>query len=288
MESLALRGRTALVTGATSGIGEAAALALSRLGASVSILARDQAKADASAQRIARATGETPDILIADYSNLKSIRAAAGDYLKSERPLDILLNNAGLVNTQRLETVDGYEQTFQVNHLAPFLLTGLLMPRILESADGRVVNVASNAHSFYKGIRFEDPHWREAKFKTFQVYGHAKLANILFTNELARRFSGGTFRSNSLHPGAVATGMGTNNPGLAAKFLPSLLKPFFRTPEKGAETAVYLCTENESQLPGGHYYYDCRPIAPKPWAQDRQAAERLWQLSEQLTDCRYG
>jgi len=282
-----LQGKHVLITGASSGIGQAAAQALAADGATLTLLCRSRERGEDTARRIAQESGGAPaDVLLADFNSLESVRAAANSYLDSGKPLDVLLNNAGVINTRRRETEDGFEQTFAVNHLAPFLLTGLLLPRLLASGNGRIVNVASNAHEFCRGMDFEDLQ-TQGRYKTFNVYGRSKLANILFTRELSRRLENSGLTTNCLHPGAVATGMGTNNGGWISTLLPALLRPFFRTPAKGAETAVFLCRDPAVIDCSGGYYYNCREIQPKPWAQSDADARRLWQVSEQLVDFNY-
>lgn len=284
---MTLTAKHVLVTGATSGIGQAAALELACQGAIVTLMARSAERARASANFIERQCGYRPDYIIADFNDLSSVRDGAARFLEGNRKLDVLLNNAGLINTRRLLSADGFEQTFAVDHLAPFLLTGLLLPRLLDSVAGRIVNVASDAHRFCRGIQFDDLHWERQPYKTFKVYGHAKLANILFTAELARRLRSTKLTVNCLHPGAVATGMGKNNKGLASKIMPTLLKPFFRTPQRGAETAVYLSANQDVTGCSGGYYVDKKLVAPKAWARDESEAARLWSVSEALTRFQY-
>ncbi len=284
---MSVAGKHILVTGATSGVGRAAAHRLARNGAQLTLLCRNPERADAVASEIADNNGGVrPDLLIADLGDLQSIRNAGREFLDSGKPLHILLNNAGLINTARRESTDGFEQTLAVNHLGPFLLTGMLLPRLLESPGARVVCVASDAHSFCRGMQFEDLQ-SESSYKTFNVYGRSKLANILFTRELARRLAGHPITVNCLHPGAVASNMGTNNAGFIGKLIPLLLKPFFRTPEKGAETAVYLCADEAVEAVSGKYFIDCKEAVPKPWAMDDAAASRLWELSESLAGFNY-
>ena len=283
---MSLQGKRVLITGATSGIGQAAAYALAGQGAELTLLCRSPDRAESVADAIEAEHGHRPELLVCDFESLASVRKAAEQYLDSGQPLHVLLNNAGVINTQRMETVEGYEQTFAVNHLAPFLLTGMLLPALQREAGARIVNVASDAHRFCKAIRFNDPQTL-GTYRTFEVYGHSKLANILFTRELARRLGYGDPLVNCLHPGAVATGMGTNNPGLLGKILPPLLKPFFRTPEKGAETAIYLCADPGLAGVSGRYFQDCRAVKPKPWAEDDDMAAALWRLSEELVGFSY-
>ncbi|MEQ8803140.1 MAG: SDR family NAD(P)-dependent oxidoreductase, partial [Haliea sp.] len=196
------------------------------------------------------------------------------------------LNNAGVVNTSRRTTVDGFEETLAVNHFAPFLLTGLLLPAIRDVPGARIVNVASAAHAFTRDMGFDDLH-AERGYKTFREYGRSKLANILFTRSLAQRLADYPVTANSLHPGAVSTSLGTQNGGVMSKILPLVLKPFFRSPEKGAETSIYLCTSEKVAGISGEYFADCKVVRPKPWARDDEAAERLWRVSEESVGFQY-
>ncbi len=197
----------------------------------------------------------------------------------------MLLNNAGVMNTSRKETVDGYEETLAVNHFAPFLLTGLLLPALQNTPGARIVNVASDAHAFVKGMGFEDMQ-ATSNYKTFREYGRSKLANILFTRRLARLLKGQDITVNCLHPGAVATSLGSQN-GFLGKMLPLLLKPFFRSPEQGAQTSIYLCSSKEVAGTSGEYFVNCKRSKPKPWALDDAAADRLWAYTEQCLNFKY-
>ena len=199
----------------------------------------------------------------------------------------MLLNNAGLMNSHRRETVDGYEETLAVNHFAPFLLTGLLLPAIKSAgSSARIVNVASGAHKFVKGMQFDDLQ-SENEFKMFNVYGRSKLANMLFTRSLAKRLEADGITVNCLHPGAVSTSIGKQHGEWLATILHAILKPFFRDPLKGAETSLYLCTSPEVANISGAYFDNCKKVDPKPWAEDDVAAERLWALSEECVGFKY-
>ena len=281
MTDWTLEGKTVLITGATGGIGLAAAVAMARQGAHLVLVGRNQARGlDAISEIRRRAGSDRAEFLRADFSSLAEVRRLALAFVAEDRPLHVLVNNAGMMNTSRKLTVDGFEEMFAVNYLAHFLLTRLLLARLQECAPSRIVHVASNAHAFCNGIRWHDlSHERE--FSAFPAYGHSKLANILFSSELARRLRGTGVTSNALHPGAVATGMGTNN-GIAGRVVPMLLKPFFRSPAKGAATTVDLASAAEIDGVTGKYFYDSRPVDPKPWALDTNAAGRLWVTSEKL------
>lgn len=281
MTEWTLEGKTVLITGATGGIGLAAAVAMARQGAHLVLVGRNQTRGlDAISEIRRRAGSDRAEFLRADFSSLAEVRRLALALLAEDRPLHVLVNNAGTMNTSRKLTVDGFEEMFAVNHLAHFLLTRLLLPRLQACAPSRIVHVASNAHSFCKGMRWHDlSHERE--FSAFPAYGHSKLANILFSSELARRLRGSGVTSNALHPGAVATGIGSNN-GITGRVVPLLLKPFFRSPARGAATTVYLASAAEIDGVTGKYFYDSKPADPKPWALDTNAAGRLWVTSEKL------
>jgi NAD(P)-dependent dehydrogenase (short-subunit alcohol dehydrogenase family) len=281
-----LQNKQVVITGPTSGIGRVCALRLAEAGASLTLLCRNPEKGVSLQQDIVALGGEAPRVVVMDMASLDSVRQAAQELLALGRPIDVLLNNAGVVNTRRRVTGDGFEETLAVNHLAPFLLTGLLLPALRQAESARIVNVASNAHHFVRDMGFEDMQ-AEQNYRTFKVYGRSKLANILFTRELALRLSGSGITANSLHPGAVATAIGTQEGGIAGKLIPMLLKPFFRTPEKGAETSLYLCTSDEVANVSGAYFYNCKAIDPKPWAKDADAARRLWEYSEQAVEFHY-
>lgn len=279
----AMRGKVCLVTGATGGIGLIASRSIARMGAEVVMLGRDPARTEAAADSVRGDTGNPAvSVLIADLSSQAEVRRAAREFVASGRPLHVLLNNAGAINQRRTETVDGIETTLAVNHLAYFLLTTLLLPRLRESAPARVVNVASAAHRWAAdGIHFDDPQFRRWYLGP-RVYGHSKLANILFTRELARRTAGTGVTATCVHPGYVATGFARNN-GLVANALMDLGRLIARTPEEGAETVVWLCSSPEVEGQSGGYYFDRRERRPLPAARDDSAARRLWALSEEMT-----
>lgn len=277
-----MEGKVCVVTGATSGIGRMTALELARRGASVAIVARDPERARETASAIAAAGGgRAPEVFLADLSSQAEIRRAAAEILARLPRIDVLVNNAGVVNLKRTTTVDGIETTFAVNHLAYFLLTELLLDRLRASAPARIVNVGSEAHKFVKGMQFDDLEFAH-NYRSMRVYGHSKLANLLFTFDLARRLAGSGVTVNCVHPGAVATGLGKNN-GRLAQVLIGLLAPFFRSPKQGAETSIYVATAPELDGVSGKYFMRCRERAPSRAAVDRAAAERLWKVSEAMT-----
>ena len=276
-----------VITGPTAGIGRASALSLARDGADLTFLCRNLEKGEALASEIVAAGGIKPTVIEMEMASLGSVRAAAESVRQLAKPIDVLLSNAGVINSHRRVTVDGFEETLAVNHFAPFLLTGLLLPAVREAAPGaRIVNVASGAHHFVRGMQFADIQ-SEHNYKTFDVYGRSKLANILFTRSLAKRLKGTGVTVNCLHPGAVATDIGKQHGEWVAKVLHSLLKPFFRSPLEGAETSLYLCSSDDVAEISGAYFNKCKVERPKPWAEDDAAAEKLWNYSEESVGFAY-
>ncbi len=276
----ALLGRTVVVTGASSGIGLTTAAGLARLGASVALVARDRAKGEAAlaAGREASAGG-TPSLFLADLGSLAQVRRLAGELLAAVPRIDVLVNNAGAVHATRKQSADGIELTLAVNHLAPFLLTELLLPRLRASAPSRVVTVSSEAHRMGP-LDLDDLQARRG-YSAMKVYGRSKLANVLFSNELARREAGSGVTSNSLHPGVVATGFGRNDPGWF-HVLVTLGRPFLTSAEKGARTSIHVAAAPELARVTGRYFKDRREIAPASFARDEAVQRRLWELSERL------
>lgn len=275
--------RHAVVTGATSGIGREAARAIARAGYSLTLVVRDLAKGEATRSELARESGAgAVSLLRCNFASLASIREAAKTLLARNEPIHVLLNNAGMILQQREETVDGLEATFAVNHLGYYLFTRLLLDRIVASAPARIVNVASTAHRYPRGgLDFDDLQSTRG-YGAMRAYGRSKLANILFTRELARRLAGSGVTVNALHPGAVGTGFGTNN-GTLARALMWLGRPFLRTPEQGARTSVHLCLSPDVDGMTGRYYANEREATPNRSACDDAAAARLWEISAGLT-----
>ncbi len=275
-----LAGRTCLVTGATSGIGEQTALGLARLGARVLIVGRSRERGERVRRAIASRSGNSAiELLLADLASLAEVRRLADEVTARAPELHVLVNNAGVVNLSRSTTVDGYETTFAVNHLAYFLLTRRLLPLLERSAPARIVNVASDAHRF--GPLDLDDLQSERRYRSMRVYGASKTANLLFSFELARRLEGRPITVNALHPGAVGTRLGQNN-GWIGRVATGLLRPFFLTPEQGAETSLYLATAPELAGVSGRYYAKKREREPAPHARDAIAAKRLWEESERM------
>jgi len=270
-----LDGRTCLVTGATSGIGQATAVGLARKGARLILVARSASRGETSVAAVKAASGnESIELALADLASLDSVRALAVSILERAPSLHVLVNNAGVVNLARETTVDGLETTFAVNHLAHFLLSRLLLERLMASAPARVVNVASEGHRFGR-IDLEDLQNERKKYSWMRVYGASKLANVLFTYELARRLEGTGVTANCLHPGAVATGLGTNNGRIGRIAIP-LLRPFFLTPAQGAETSIFLAASDQVAGVTGKYFVRCAPKPSSRVSQNRELARELW------------
>ena len=277
----ALAGQTCVVTGASSGIGEETALALARQGARVVLVARSRERGARAQERIRAETGnDRVELALADLGSLAEIRRLAQELLAACPQIHVLVNNAGVVNLERRLTVDGFEETFAVNHLAYYALTHLLLDRLLASAPARIVNVASDAHKF--GSLDPDDLHSERGYRAMRVYGRSKSANILFTVELARRLQGTGVTVNAVHPGPVASRLGKNN-GLLGRAVTSLLAPFFLSPERGARTSVHVATAPELAGVSGRYFAKCREARPTAAAQDPGLAKRLWDESARLT-----
>ena len=277
-----LQGKVCLITGATNGIGEEAAKQIALMGAEIVFIARSPAKAEELKQSLKSLTGRESISIIADLSSQEDVKRAASEFLSMNKPLNILLNNAGIMNTSRKETVDGLEEVFSVNHLAYYSFTLMLMNKLIESGPSRVVNVASGAHMFVKDMNFDDLQ-SEKEYKTMQVYGRSKLANILFTRELAERLEGKGVTVNCLHPGFVNTGIGSNNSPTMGSILMTLARPFSRKTDKGAETSIYLCVSPEVENETGEYFYDCKKEKISAAASDKENATKLWEVSSKLT-----
>jgi NAD(P)-dependent dehydrogenase (short-subunit alcohol dehydrogenase family) len=279
-------GKTVVITGANSGVGKATAVALAAAGAETVITARSESRGRQAVADIRRDSGsDRVDLVVFDLADLTSVREGASQILDRCPQLHVLVNNAGLVLSQRTETRDGFESTFATNHLGPFYLTQLLTDRLVASAPARVINVASTAHrSARRGVGFDDLQ-SEKSYSGMNAYGRSKLANILFTNELARRLAGTGVTANSVHPGTVATGFARDDDtsGFLA-FGIKVIKPFILTPEKGARTSVYLASSPEVADVSGKYFVKCRARQPSAAARDDDAALLLWSVSEQLVD----
>lgn len=279
--SWTIAGKTCLVTGGTSGIGRAAAVALAARGARLVLVARDAGRAEEAVAEIRRAGGGEVAVLRGDLASLAEVRRVAEEFLALDRPLHVLVNNAGLVMDRRVETADGLEMTLAVNHYAPFLLTNLLLPRLCASAPARVVTVSSMGHKFAGRVDPERPE-PAGKYRGMRLYCISKLGNVLFTRELARRLAGKGVDAYSMHPGSVATRFGYNTDGIL-NWGSRLIAWTRRTPEKGAETIVHLCVASAPNGASGDYFFDCRPRATSRTGADLGLAARLWEASARVT-----
>ncbi|WP_329480021.1 SDR family oxidoreductase [Kribbella sp. NBC_01484] len=275
-----MAGRTVLVTGGTGGIGKATAAGLGILGARVAITGRDRGRAEAAADEIRTATGAQVDVFVADLSSQAEVRRLAVEVLADLARVDVLVNNVGGYWNTRHVTADGLERTFAVNHLAPFLLTQLLLERLGESGTARVVTVSSNAHTAGR-IDFEDLQG-ERSYSGERAYSQSKLANILFTYELARRLQGTSITTNALHPGVVRTAFGAEDPSGVQRVLVPVLRPFLKSPARGAATSIHLASAPGLAQVSGKYFVNGKPKASSARSYDEAAARRLWEISEEL------
>ena len=280
-----MQDRICLVTGATSGLGFVTARELAAKGAHVVVLGRDLEGAAQAADRIRSATtAGSVEALAADLSSQAEVRRAARRFRERHGRLSVLVNNAGAYFPHKRTSADGIEMTFAVNHLAPFLLTNLLLDLLEKESSSRVVNVSSAAH-----MRAHlDPDRPEGagRYHGFGAYARSKLANLLFTYELARRLEGTHVTANALHPGLVATHITRREGGTSAFVFQKLSRLFGRSAEEGAKTAVYLAASEEVRGVSGLYFADCRPVRSSEESYDRFAAARLWEISEAMTGLR--
>jgi retinol dehydrogenase 12 len=277
-----LTGRRCVVTGATNGIGRATAHALAAMGATVVVHGRNAAAVEAVRRAITHSTANAQVTgVLADFSSLADIRRMARELAAQHGRIDVLVNNAGIMARARKTTADGFEWQFGVNHLAPFLLTNLLLDTLKRSDSARIVTVASQAHR--RGtIDFDDLQLERTRYSGFRAYGASKLANILFTSELSRRLAGTGITANCLHPGVVATNI-FDAGGVVGKIIGLLGRWFLLSPSDGAATSVYLASSPDVAGVTGKYFDKCREVAPTSAATDASAAARLWEVSERLT-----
>lgn len=279
-----MKGKTILVTGGNAGIGLETAKALAAKGGHVVIVSRNEQKGkDALAEINAQATGPKAELLVADLASQKQVRQLAATFIEKYDRLDVLVNNAGAFFSEYGETEDGIERQFAINHLAPFLLTNLLLDRLKASAPARVVTVASRAH--YRGtINFDDVYHKKNYDGFRRAYSQSKLANVLFTIELSRKLEGTGVTATCLHPGVVSTPIAQKESSGIYRLGWSLLRPFMITPEQGATTSIHLASSPEVEGVTGKYFDKCKAKDVNPEAADREIAAKLWQLSEKLTE----
>jgi retinol dehydrogenase 14 len=275
-----MAGRTVLVTGATAGIGRTTALGLATMGAHLAICARDRARTEDAAGQLRAAGGGQVDVFVADLSCQWQVRRLAGQVLQRLSRIDVLINNVGGYWDTRHVTAEGLERTFALNHLAPFLLTSLLCDRLRQSAPARVVTVASNAHAQGR-IDFDDLQGQRS-WSGARAYSQSKLANVLFTYELARRLPAASVAANALHPGVVRTSFGAEDPAGVQRRLVPFMRPFMKTPAQGAATSIHVASAPELEQVTGRYFADSKPKRSSKRSHDRAAAARLWQVSAEL------
>jgi NAD(P)-dependent dehydrogenase (short-subunit alcohol dehydrogenase family) len=285
VENVSMDGKIVLITGGTNGIGKATATGLARMGATVIITGRDQARGAAAIAEIKRASGnDAVDLLLADFASLAQVRQLAATVQSTYDRLDVLINNAGVWQTARTETVDGIETTFAVNHLAPFVLTNLLLPLLRRSAPARIVNVASIGHQ-YVSLDIDDLQGTRG-YNQQHAYNQSKLANVLFTYELARRLDGTGVTANALNPGWVNTNMTHSTGGIAA-MINTLARPWQLTPERGALTSIFLTSSPVVDGVTGKYWdHKQRDTRTSNESYNHRIAQRLWRISAELTGLR--
>jgi NAD(P)-dependent dehydrogenase (short-subunit alcohol dehydrogenase family) len=273
-------GKTVLVTGGSGGIGRATAVGLARRGAHLAITGRDRARTEDAAREVRAAGGGHVDVFIADLSSQSELRRLAFEVLDRMPRIDVLINNVGGYWNTRHVTADGLERTFALNHLAPFLLTALLLGRLTQSQPARVVTVASNAHAMGR-IAFDDLQG-ERDYSGSRAYNQSKLANILFSYELARRLESTGITANALHPGLVSTSFGAEDPGQAQRLLVPLLRPFMMSPARGAADSIRLASAPELDDITGGYFAGGKPKRSAEASYDEAVAARLWTVSTDL------
>jgi NAD(P)-dependent dehydrogenase (short-subunit alcohol dehydrogenase family) len=275
-----MAGKTVLVTGATGGIGRATALGLATMSAHVAITGRDRGRTEDAAQEIRAAGGGQVEVFVADMSSQAEVRRLADEVLQRLSRIDVLVNNVGGYWNTRHVTADGLEHTFALNHLAPFLLTSLLLDRLQQSAPARVVTVSSNAQALGE-IDFDDLQG-ERSYSGARAYNQSKLANVLFTYELARRLQGAAVTANALHPGVVSTAFGAEDPGGIQRWLVPFMRPFMKTPAQGAATSIHVASAPDLAQVTGRFFANSKPKRSSARSYDEAAAARLWQVSADL------
>jgi NAD(P)-dependent dehydrogenase (short-subunit alcohol dehydrogenase family) len=275
-----MTGRTVLVTGGSGGIGRATAVGLAVMGAHLAITGRDRGRAEDAAREIRAAGAGQVDVFVADLSSQSEVRRLAGEVLQRLPRIDVLVNNVGGYWDTRHVTADGLERTFAVNHLAPFLLTSLLLGRLKQSTPARVVTVSSNVQALGR-IDFEDLQ-AERSYSGARAYSQSKLANVLFTYELARRLQGTSVTANALHPGVVRTALGAEDPRAVQRLLMPVMRPFMKAPAQGAATSVYLASAPGLEQVTGRFFAGRKPRKSAKRSYDQAAAAQLWQVSADL------
>jgi retinol dehydrogenase 14 len=275
-----MAGRTVLVTGGTGGIGLATAVGLAAMGARAAVTGRNRERAEAAARQVRSAGGGDVDVFVADLSSMAEVRRLAEEVLARLSVVDVLVNNVGGYWRSRHVTADGLERTFALNHVAPFLLTALLLDRLKESPSARVVTVSSNMHAFGK-MDFDDLQG-ERSYSGGRAYNQSKLANLLFTYELARRLDGTSVTATALHPGVVSTSFGAEDPARLQHLLLPVMRRFMKSPARGAVTSIHAASAPEIGTMSGQYLVKSKPKRSSKRSRDEAAADRLWRTSLDL------
>lgn len=279
-----MEGKTALVTGGNSGIGKEIATELAERGADVVVASRNAEKGEAAAAELrARIGRDAVEFMPLDLASFASVRGFAKRFLDERDAAHVLVNNAGLILSRREETEDGHEATFQINHLGPFLLTNLLLGRIVDSAPARIVNVSSGAHKGSRGLDFDDLDRERRRYRGMAAYNDSKLCNVYFTRELARRLDGCDVTVNAFHPGFVRTNFGFEGDTFLLSLGIRIGSLFARSPARGARTGVHLAVSPGVEGVSGEYFFDERPARISRVARGDESAQRLWEVSERLT-----
>jgi len=276
--------KTILITGATNGIGKAAAINFAESAKSIAFTYRNEELAEDLKNEMQKIN---PNLSInsffCDFSVQDSIRQCADKIKNDLKAIDLLINNAGVVNTEYSETIDGIENTFAVNHLGYFLFTNLLLDLVKKESESRIINVSSAAHHFVKGMQWDDINYKDDFKMGLKAYGQSKLGNILFTKQLAKKLQKDGVTVNAIHPGGVNTSLGNQNNSLLGRVLKIILKPFFRSPLKGANTIIYLAEIDGLSITGA-YWVDGRVAKTSHYSKNEAEAEKLWRLSEKLVN----
>ena len=279
-----LKNKVVVITGATNGIGKAAAIEIAAHQPKLLLTYRNKDLANELISELKEISPEVSvELIYCDFSKQASIRECAKEIISLQENIDVLVNNAGVVNTEYHETSEGIENTFAVNHIGYFLLTNLLLDSMKGSNESRIINVSSAAHSFVQNINWDNINFKEDFGRGMHVYGHSKLANLLFTRHLAIKLSTDNVTVNAIHPGGVNTSLGSQNKTWYSKPLRLILRPFFRAPLKGAASIVYLATKDDDGVTG-EYFVDCEIAKSSSYSKNLREAQQLWDLSEQLVD----
>ena len=276
--------KTILITGATNGIGKAAAIKFAESAKSIAFTYRNEELAEDLKNEMQKINPNLSiNSIFCDFSVQDSIRECADKIKNDLKAIDLLINNAGVVNTEYSETIDGIENTFAVNHLGYFLFTNLLLDLVKKESESRIINVSSAAHHFVKGMQWDDINYKDDFKMGLKAYGQSKLGNILFTKQLAKKLQKDGVTVNAIHPGGVNTSLGNQNNSLLGRVLKIILKPFFRSPLKGANTIIYLAEIDGLSITGA-YWVDGRVAKTSHYSKNEAEAEKLWRLSEKLVN----